>query len=152
MKMLNKASIPVGELQIEIQEKQEMENVKKFYEALAKDEAMKSRANALNAKYKGKKPSAAEVLAETAAFAKTEGYEFTADELKAYLSELSDESLENVAGGRAGGGETGFGTAEFGGCGCVCAGFVQDCSCMGAGFGTGSGGGEARVLFRIPLH
>jgi hypothetical protein len=104
-----------------------MGNVRNFYEALAKNEAMKKKAEALNAKHKGKKPGAAEVFAEIAAFAKTEGYNFTVDELKAYFKELPDEALENVAGGRMGGGA----------CSCTLGGFGQSCDCMYMGVGGG---------------
>jgi hypothetical protein len=77
-----------------------MDNVKKFYEALAKDTAMQERAKPLF----GEKPeiddAALDALVE---FAAKEGYSFTADEARAYIKEdsgeLSDDQLEAVAGG-----------------------------------------------------
>jgi predicted ribosomally synthesized peptide with nif11-like leader len=73
-----------------------MGKVKEFYEALAKDEAMQERVKGLKA--------AGETTAEAAteaviAFAKSEGYAFTAGELKDFSKELSDEDLAAVAGG-----------------------------------------------------
>jgi len=76
-----------------------MENVKKFYDALSSDETMRDRAKALN----GEQKDEATVAAEIVAFAKSEGYDFTAEDLTAFVStqktELSDEELEAVAGG-----------------------------------------------------
>jgi predicted ribosomally synthesized peptide with nif11-like leader len=98
-----------------------MEKVKEFYKALSSDAAMKERAKALLDK--GRPADEAEAAAALIAFAKSEGYDFTADELKAYASagakELSDEELENVAGG---------------GCG-----DTKECFCFGAGGGTKEG-------------
>ncbi|MDR2560750.1 MAG: Nif11-like leader peptide family RiPP precursor [Holophagales bacterium] len=77
-----------------------MEKVKEFYKALSSNEAMKERAKALLDK---KPANEAEAASAAIAFAKSEGYDFTLDDLKAYTAagakELSDEELENVAGG-----------------------------------------------------
>ena len=78
-----------------------METVKKFYDALANDEAMRKRGIASNEKL-GENPSADALKAETLAFAKAEGYDFTAAELDAYAKQakpLSDDELDAVAGG-----------------------------------------------------
>ena len=79
-----------------------MENVKKFYNALANDKGMQDRAAALNEKYKGEVPCETTVKAELLSFAKAEGYEFTADEVDAYSKQakpVSDETTELAAGG-----------------------------------------------------
>jgi predicted ribosomally synthesized peptide with nif11-like leader len=82
-----------------------MENAKKFYEALTKDPAMQERAKNLV----GEKPANEEAaLAAIVEFAAKEGYSFTADKARAYITErkaeaakgeMSDEELANVAGG-----------------------------------------------------
>jgi predicted ribosomally synthesized peptide with nif11-like leader len=71
-----------------------MSKVKEFYEALSKDEAMQERAKGLKAA--GETTAEAEAVV---AFAKAEGYAFTAGELQDYGKELSDEKLAAVAGG-----------------------------------------------------
>jgi predicted ribosomally synthesized peptide with nif11-like leader len=80
-----------------------METVKKFYETLTTDEAMRARASALSEKYQDAQPEAAAIAAEIAAFAKAEGFVFTADDLAAYAKtegrELSDDQLAAVVGG-----------------------------------------------------
>ena len=80
-----------------------MESVGKFYEALSRDEAMRSRLSALDGKYQGAQPEAATIAAEIVAFAKAEGFAFTVDDLSAYAEtegkELSDEQLEGIVGG-----------------------------------------------------
>ena len=79
-----------------------MENVKKFYDALANDKGLKERAAALNEKYKGEQPNEDIVKAELLSFAKAEGYEFTANEFDAYSKQakpVSDETAELAAGG-----------------------------------------------------
>ncbi|MEL7622574.1 MAG: Nif11-like leader peptide family RiPP precursor [Clostridiales bacterium] len=77
-----------------------MENIKKFYEALAQDKAMQERAKVLNDTKPGEE---AEAFAAIVAFAAQEGYSFTTAELaeynKAQSKELSDDELEAVAGG-----------------------------------------------------
>ena len=79
-----------------------MENVKKFYEALKSDEALRGRAEALDAKYGGTSPDEAALTADLITFAKSEGYDFTAEELEAYANapkHIDDDELEAVAGG-----------------------------------------------------
>ena len=79
-----------------------MENVKKFYEALKSDEALRGRADALSGKHKDAMPDDAAVKADLIAFAAAEGYAFTADELEAYANApkfIDDDELEAVAGG-----------------------------------------------------
>jgi len=79
-----------------------MENVKKFYDALANDKGLKDRAAALSEKYKGEQPNEDIVKAELLSFAKSEGYEFTADEFDAYSKQakpVSDETAEIATGG-----------------------------------------------------
>jgi predicted ribosomally synthesized peptide with nif11-like leader len=73
-----------------------MSKVTEFYEAFSKDEAMRERADAL--KGPGGEGGKAEAVI---AFAKGEGYSFTAEELKDFMNskELSDEELKSVAGG-----------------------------------------------------
>jgi predicted ribosomally synthesized peptide with nif11-like leader len=86
----------------EYREVQTMENVKKFYDALASDEAMKKRAEDINEKQAAAMPDEDVVKAEIIAFAKAEGYAFTAEELEAYANQakpLDDDDLEAVAGG-----------------------------------------------------
>ena len=110
-----------------------MENVKKFYEAMASDKAMQERANAL---FKGdEKPDAAALKATIIAFANAEGYSFAEAELEAYAKQakpLSDEALDAAAGGS---GECGcFGVG--GGGGTDPAGDVFACACVVGGVGT----------------
>ena len=79
-----------------------MENVKKFYDALANDKGLQEKAIKFNAKYKGEPPSDDEAKAELISFAKAEGYEFTMAEFDAYSKKaqpVSDEVMEMVAGG-----------------------------------------------------
>ena len=81
-----------------------MEAVKKFYEALSKDEAMRAKLSTLNEKYPNAQPDFATSAAEIVAFAKSEGFAFTADDLSAYAEsegkQLSDEQLEGIVGGQ----------------------------------------------------
>jgi len=90
-------------------------SIKKFYEALSNDGAIRSRLNALNEKYKGMELDENTAARETAVFAKSEGFEFTAEELIEYaksesktnststeeqpVGELSDEELDAATGG-----------------------------------------------------
>ncbi|MCL2249257.1 MAG: Nif11-like leader peptide family natural product precursor [Oscillospiraceae bacterium] len=84
-----------------------MSNVQKFYEALAKDEALQAKVQKLNEKYGDEKPSEGEMLAETIRFAKAEGYSFTEAELEEFMKarkteqsrEIDENELEAVAGG-----------------------------------------------------
>ena len=88
------------------------ENVKKFYEAISQDEAMKQKFVELSQKYQGQQmdEAKANLLMEQEALpmAAQMGYPFTIDDLKAYGEEmkqtnmgceLSDDELEAVAGG-----------------------------------------------------
>ncbi|MDR1148466.1 MAG: Nif11-like leader peptide family RiPP precursor [Spirochaetaceae bacterium] len=75
-----------------------MSRAAEFYEALAKDKAMRERAKSLDsAGEEYKKALAGAVVA----FAKEEGYSFTEEELKDFMDskELSDGDLKAVAGG-----------------------------------------------------
>jgi hypothetical protein len=80
-----------------------MEAVRKFYEALTTDDAMRARASALSERYQDAQPETATVAAEIAAFAKAEGFVFTVDDLAAYAKaegrELSEDQLAVVVGG-----------------------------------------------------
>jgi len=109
-----------------------MDNVKKFYEALAKDEAMQKRAKALN---EHKPADEAAVRDTLIAFAAKEGYAFTADEAQAYIAEsakgeLNDEQLEAVAGGK------------MVTCACALGGGSVNCGCVAMGSGNGNIGGD----------
>jgi len=123
-----------------------MENVKKFYEALASSEALKEKAAKLNEKYnETEKMDEEAVTADIIAFAASEGYSFTAEELAAYgetvmkpaPQELSQDELDAVAGG------SGSCVECFGTCFCVVGGggthkdpyFVCVCVVGGAGGG-----------------
>ncbi|MDR2560748.1 MAG: Nif11-like leader peptide family RiPP precursor [Holophagales bacterium] len=110
-----------------------MEKVKEFYKALSSDPAMRGRGKALLDK--GKPADEAEATGAVIAFAKSEGYDFTAEELKAFAAagakELSDEELENVAGGGCGG-DTAFCTCIMGGGGTLNG---ITCACALAGLG-----------------
>ena len=114
-----------------------MENIKKFYEALSTDTAMRERAKTLS---KNPASDEAEAFAEIIEFAKAEGYDFTAEELKAFFSsgrttELSDEELENVAGG---------GCKDTSGCVCLVGGGGTidgvTCACVAGGGGNAKPG------------
>jgi predicted ribosomally synthesized peptide with nif11-like leader len=75
-----------------------MSKVTEFYEAYSKDEAMQERASAL----KGSGEEGGKIAVEAiVAFAKREGYSFTAEELEDSINskELSEEELKAVAGG-----------------------------------------------------
>ena len=108
-----------------------MENVKKFYEALATNEELKAKAAKLNEKYEGKQLDEAAVAADLVAFAAGEGYSFTTAELGTYaesvkkdaVSELDDNELEVVAGGQ------GRDNCFDGGC------WRSDCLCVVGGAG-----------------
>ena len=85
-----------------------MENVKKFYDALASSETLKEKAAKLNEKYiEAEKANEEAITADIIAFAASEGYSFTAEELAAYTKtagkpapqELSQDELDAVAGG-----------------------------------------------------
>lgn len=84
-----------------------MENVKKFYEALANDETLRGKFETLNEKYKDIKELSPEtvdrIIVECIVpMAKEAGFNFTADEYKAYGNaprEMNEDELESVAGG-----------------------------------------------------
>jgi len=85
-----------------------MENVKKFYDALANSDALKEKAAKLNEKYnETEKADEEAITADIIALAASEGYSFTAEELAAYTKtagkpapqELSQDELNAVAGG-----------------------------------------------------
>ena len=88
------------------------ENVKKFYEAVSRDEALKQKFIELSQKYQGQSMDEAKGMSileqEALPIAKQLGYEFTIDDLKSYGEEmkqanmnceLSDEEMQAVAGG-----------------------------------------------------
>jgi predicted ribosomally synthesized peptide with nif11-like leader len=79
-----------------------MGNVEKFYDALLKDEALRNKLNAIGEKYRDRQPSEAEASSEFIAFAKAEGYAFTAEEYKAFAEspkKISEDEMKAVAGG-----------------------------------------------------
>ena len=99
-----------------------VENVKKFYEAVSKDEVLKQKFVELSQKYQGEAMDEAKGMAifeqEALPLAAQMGYSFSMDDLNAYEvemqqakmgCEMSDEELQAVAGGFAciigGGGE-----------------------------------------------
>ena len=114
-----------------------VENIKRFYDALAKDEALQDKFKALVKKYEGQKPDEGQFDAiyekDLLPFAKSAGYDFTLEELKGYRDavkpgtrQLSEEELAAVAGG--------------GPCVCVIIGYGsfssgQQCGCVGYGWG-----------------
>ena len=88
------------------------ENVKKFYEAVSRDEALKQKFVELSRKYQGQPMDEAKMRTlmaqEALPMAKQMGYSFTMDDLKVYGEEvkqadanrvLSDEELQAVSGG-----------------------------------------------------
>ena len=79
-----------------------MENVKKFFDALANDKGLQEKAMKVNAKYKDDQLSDDKAKAELISFAKAEGYEFTMADYDAYSKKaqpVSDEIAETAAGG-----------------------------------------------------
>ena len=79
-----------------------MGDIKKFYDALASDEALRGRATALSAKYGDETPGKAAVAADLVSFAKAEGYDFSEKELADYANQpypLGDDELDAVSGG-----------------------------------------------------
>jgi predicted ribosomally synthesized peptide with nif11-like leader len=113
-----------------------MDAVKQFYEALSADEAIRDRAGALNKKYRGTQPDKETAVEEIVAFAKSEGYEFTAEDLARYskpvAKELRDDELKAVSGG----------AYDFDTCGCYYGGYGKDdenpdyfCVCVASGAG-----------------
>jgi hypothetical protein len=119
-----------------------MGNVKDFYDAMAKDEAMRKRAESLNEKFKGKQPSDEEAKKELIAFAKAEGYGFTKEEYKAFAEKpkkMPEDDLKAVAGG-------GYNDGK---CFCMLGGGGKDkstdqtCACVLAGMGKTDKEGDA---------
>jgi len=116
------------------------ENVKLFYEALAKDKALQEKAIAIGKKYESQKLDDAKTnfiyQQELVPLAKDAGYDFTLAELQEYASEIkkpgmrevSEEELTAVAGGQA--------------CACAVPGFGgitdTDMACICAGIGSGN--------------
>jgi hypothetical protein len=129
------------------------ENVKLFYEALARDKALQEKFKAISKKYEGQKPDDAQTdliyRKELLPLGREAGFNFTLAELKGYVAEakapvireLSEEELTAVAGGNectcvAGGGGGLHGYT----CGCVIAGFggpSSDYICKCGFFGYG---------------
>ena len=115
-----------------------MGDIKKFYDALASDEALRGRATALSAKYGEETPGKAAVAADLVSFAKAEGYSFSEKELADYSNQpypLSDDELDAVAGGANN--DTAACFCAFGGGG------TQNgitCACVLGGGGAGSPG------------
>ena len=110
-----------------------VENVKKFYDVLAKDEALKQKFMDLSKKHQGKPLDEAKAMElaelEYLPLAKQMGYEFSLDDLKSYGdqvkqgcqgAELSEEEMKAVAGGIFGciicGGGDKYETDGRGGC------------------------------------
>ena len=128
------------------------ENVKLFYEELAKNEALQEKFKVIGKKYEGQTTDEVQMdliyQNEILPIAKESGFEFTLAELKEYKQEVtqpqsgkvSDEELGAVAGGQhvdcaciiGGGGGNGLGEA----CACVLIGFADNAAF--ACFGTGS--------------
>jgi predicted ribosomally synthesized peptide with nif11-like leader len=116
------------------------ENVKLFYEALARDKALQVKFAGLGKKYEGKKPDEAQTdliyRNELVPMAKEAGYAFTLAELKEYaaaarkpaMREITEEELAGVAGGN---------------CACVVGGGGNldghKCACVVGGGGKGGG-------------
>ena len=120
------------------------ENVAKFYEKLAEDAALAEKLNALDKDFAEKNGSSAEdaAMREKAVdaiiipLAKEAGLPFTLEELKEYEQEqmnnmtLSDDELDQVAGGRKGGG-------------------INACAFLGFGLGKTTKKGNTAVCFII---
>lgn len=102
-----------------------MNQIETFYKALAEDKAMQERAQAYNnRKTEKEKPAEDECLGLIAEFANTEGYVFSAEELKEYVeqqkaTELTDEELEQVSAGAQIGSEVCRLIGASGRCTCV---------------------------------
>ena len=82
------------------------ENIKAFFEALSKDEALQKALKEKELAYTGAKEDREAVVAEVLIpAAKAAGYDFTAEELKEFdkgmrpEGELDESELESVAGG-----------------------------------------------------
>lgn len=88
-----------------------VENVRKFYETVARNEALKQKFVELSQKYQGQQMDEAEAMLlleqEVLPIARQMGYSFSIDDLKAYSEEkkqagvnrvLSDSELEAISG------------------------------------------------------
>jgi hypothetical protein len=127
------------------------DNVKLFYEAMAKDKVLQEKFRAVSQKYEGQKPDEGQLeliyQKELVPLAKQAGFIFTITELKQYtaaakkpaMRKISEEELAGVAGGVCfcsigGGGHLGGNT-----CACVIGGGGSGdgtiCACVGAGSG-----------------
>jgi predicted ribosomally synthesized peptide with nif11-like leader len=123
-----------------------MDKVREFYEALLKDEAMQERGKGLKVTGETTVETATEAII---AFAKSEGYTFTAGELKDASKELSDQELAAVAGGDRAGGNCYFIGFQFGS---GVNGHIDTCLCFFIGMagldGIGNnGGGDGSGFF-----
>ena len=120
------------------------ENVAKFYEKLAEDAALAEKLNEMDKNFAEKNDAPADDMAvrEKAAeaivlpLAEEAGLPFTLEELKEYEQEqmnnmtLSDDELDQVAGGRKGGG-------------------INACAFLGFGLGKTTKKGNTAVCFII---
>jgi len=130
-----------------------VENIKRFYDALAKDEALRNMFKEIAKKYEGQKPDDEQADSicekELIPFAKSAGYDFTLEELKEYsrdaakpaTRQLSEEELAAVAGGTCVCVVSGYGNLGNGIlCGCGIGGWGQGegqlCACFLGGGGT----------------
>ena len=130
------------------------ENVGKFYDKLAQDAALAEKLNALDKDFAEKNGASADdtamrekaVDAIVIPLAKEVGLPFTLDELKAYEQEqvknmaLSEDELEQVAGGRKKQQKSGKGTTT--GAGAYCA-------FLGVGFGKTERKGNTAYCFLL---
>ena len=130
------------------------ENVGKFYEKLAQDAALAEKLNALDKDFAEKNGASSDdaAMREKAVetiiipLAKEVGLPFTLDELKAYEQEqvknmaLSEDELEQVAGGRKKQQKSGKGTTT--GAGAYCA-------FLGVGFGKTERKGNTAYCFLL---
>ncbi|MCL2084300.1 MAG: Nif11 family protein [Oscillospiraceae bacterium] len=120
-----------------------MGDIKKFYDALASDEALRERAAAMSEKYGEEKPGKAAVAADLIAFAKAEGYIFSEKELADYSNQpypLSDDELDAVSGG----------AKDTVGCACAVGGGGTyqgvTCACVLGGGGAGDPGPKLKCV------
>jgi predicted ribosomally synthesized peptide with nif11-like leader len=147
-----------GELKAGFNSKKEgimsTENIRLFYDALAKDEALQDKFKGLMKKYEGQKPDQQQGDAiceeECLPIAKEAGFDFTLEELAEYrhnaasttARQLSEDELAVVAGGLCVCVAVGYGTLHNGDALCSCVGwgagsmYSQYCQCF-----LGGGGG-----------
>ena len=120
-----------------------MENISKFYQKLMSDKDMQERGKGKIATLDTQERNEENAMNALIAFAKEEGFEFSAEMFKAYHTEkqqLTDDELENVVGGKCDNGNQNDTTT----CACVIGGggtqngITQWCSGLGLGcFHTG---------------